>query len=148
MTEYINARCQCNIYFTDSHFHCFSTLLSYVTLFSTIDGTSQVPTSQLILYLESWVASAPTLTIQSKSLSIDMNCTFSVSSFFEECREAIVVKPGPGGTSSSTISAVIAAMMVAVAIIVLISMLAVITRLLTQQRRRRMQKKTPPKFTE
>lgn len=147
MTEFVISRCQCNIDFTDSHFHCFSTLISYVTFFSTIDGTPQVPTSQLIRYLESWVASGPTLTIQSKSLSIDRNCTFAVPNFFEECRGAIAVTPGSGGTSNSII-VVIAAMIVAVVIFVLLFMLVVITRLLTVQRRKRLQKKTPPKFTE
>ena len=145
ITDFINSRCQCNIYFTDSHFHCFSTLSSYVTFFSTIDGTPRVPTAQLIIYLESWVAPGPTLTIQSKSLRIDRDCSLVVSSFFEECRGPI----GSGGNNNLFVSAVIAALVVAVVIFALSIMLGLIIRLLIVRRRNKFRKKiTPPKFTE
>ena len=58
MLNAMNLLCQCDVernQITRSQFACSAQ--DSVSFFSTINGTSQVPTSELLGYLESWVAS-------------------------------------------------------------------------------------------
>lgn len=76
----INQQCQCNIErdrLTASQLMCLSS--DSFGLFFTINGTYQIPTSELLGYFESWVASASAMVMaQSQLLDVNMgNCTIS-----------------------------------------------------------------------
>ena len=69
----INERCQCNIkrnQIISSQFICSSQ--SYASFFFAINGQSQVYSSELLSYLESWVASGAKVMVHSQLLDIEM----------------------------------------------------------------------------
>lgn len=74
----INQQCQCNVErdrITASQFMCLSP--ESLGFFFTINGTSQVPTSELLGYFESWAASGAIVTVQSQLLDVNMGiCEF------------------------------------------------------------------------
>lgn len=67
--------------FTESQLVCFEQSPKKVNFFSTL----QLPTTELIDYLESWVNSGPNVIVQQQSLAIDSNCMVRVSNIQEEC---------------------------------------------------------------
>lgn len=88
----INQQCQCNVdhdQITASRFVCLSESPNSANVFSTINGTSQVPTSELLGYLESWVSSGFMVMIQTQPLYLN-NCTTAITTTSTELPPVIV----------------------------------------------------------
>ena len=86
----IDPRCGCVLnedHFTNRGFQCFPSSPQAVTYHAELHGTLQVSVPELIVYLEEWISSEVTISVQFLILSIDKSCTVEVSSSAEEeCR--------------------------------------------------------------
>ena len=72
--------------FNQSRFECFEQSPEAVHFFTNITGNLEVSTPDMIGYLESWIASGTTVTVQQQSLDIDRNYNLvRASNIGEEC---------------------------------------------------------------
>lgn len=78
----LNQQCQCSIdsdQITASRIMCVSESPSSLDFFSTINGTSQVPTIELLGYLQSWLStSGSMITVQSQQLDVNDDCVVTI----------------------------------------------------------------------
>ena len=89
-----------------------------------LSGSPQVAAPQLIIFLENWISSGATLSIQTQLLSVDGYCSISVSSLREEdCQITTDTGEDPSLTVNTTlIGTVVAAIVfVILAIIILVA---------------------------
>ena len=90
-------RCGCALnedHFTNRGFQCFPSSPQAVTYRAELHGTLQASVPELIVYLEEWISSGVTISVQFLILSIDKSCTVEVSSTTEEecrARESTVI---------------------------------------------------------
>ena len=101
----IDPRCGCVLneyHFTNRGFQCFPSSPQAVTYHVELHGTHQASVSELIVYLEEWISSEITISVQFLILSIDESCTVEVSSIAEEeCRATtgLTVTTGSEGST-------------------------------------------------
>ena len=90
ITRGVNELCQCDFSRDSFHeiditagFQCFAASPTAVTFRAEIMDTN---VSELIAYIEEWVASQPTIVVLSSRLSIDSDCEVEIESFSDpEC---------------------------------------------------------------
>ena len=119
---------------TTAAFQCFDNSPTAVTFRGEIGSTMAANRSQVISYMEQWVATNPTIVIQSSRLSVDSSCNVKIDSFNDpEC-----------GTMNSTmnddsvnIGAIIGVVGGALAALIIAVSLAVVVVLLVKARRKK-----------
>ena len=127
----INQLCQCGLSaerITESAFQCFENSDQQVTFRARLHGASQVTSSQLVAYLETFVAQTDsTIAVQHLCLDVDNSCPVVINSFGDpQCTSKT--------TADSTtaiiggVVAVIVVMILAVTVIIIIIIVAFITR--------------------
>ena len=87
----ITSRCQCRVPKENLLPGSFSCLDSHnqTTYRSTIIGTRFYNATQLVEFIQDWVTSGPTLTIQWYTVKLDPKCPVSISSLGDpECRQS------------------------------------------------------------
>ena len=97
-------RCGCVLnedHFTNRGFQCFPSSPQAVTYRAELHGTLQASVPELIVYLEEWISSEVTISLQFLILSIDESCTVEVSSTSEEECRARESTTGPTVTTGS-----------------------------------------------
>ena len=83
----INQNCQCDFQenqIIHSQFKCFDVSPLAVTFFTTINGTVQVTTLELVDYLEIWAASSPKIGIPPRQVEVDSDCSITAPNIREE----------------------------------------------------------------
>ena len=133
----IDPRCGCVLnedHFTNRGFQCFSSSPQAVTYRAELHGTLQASVPDLIVYLEEWISSEVTISVQFLILSIDESCTVEVSSTAEEecrARESTVISMVDNtltNQSNSTVIVVGVLLVVAMVIIAVVVIVIVIVR--------------------
>ena len=103
----IDPHCGCVLnedHFTNRGFQCFSSSPQAVTYRAELHGTLQASVPELIVYLEEWISSEATISVQFLILSIDESCTVEVSSTAEEeCRATTTTLTVTTGSMGSTV---------------------------------------------
>ena len=96
VTSAVDDLCQCGFsgktfHDTTATFQCFDNSPTAVTFRGEIGSTMGANNSQVISYMEKWVATNPTIVIQSSRLSVDGNCNVKIDSFNDpECGSMIL----------------------------------------------------------
>ena len=97
ITSAVDEICQCGFSGKSFHnvdttaaFQCFDDSPTAVTFRGEIGSTMAATSSQVISYMEQWVATNPTIVIQSSRLSVDSSCNVKIDSFNDpECGTVI-----------------------------------------------------------
>ena len=151
----IDSLCQCGFtteHLTDSEFQCF-TDLTEVTFRARLRGTVQATTSELIRYIEQWIAGGGSVLVERVRHTTDSTCQpVEVSSFSDpECgtttesptTESPTESPTPDDTESPTQAAqsddtvaIIAGVVIPVVLIVAIVAITIIIMSLVLKNRR------------
>ena len=92
VTKAVNELCQCGFsretFDTTAGFQCYDQSPTVVLFYGEIGPSQTVNSSQLISYLEQWVATDPTIVVLSSRLSIDSSCSVEISNFNDpECND-------------------------------------------------------------
>ena len=131
MVSELKLRCNCNIntsHISSTGFRCFSSSSNAVTFRGLISGLSQVAAPQLIDYLEDWISSGTTISVQAQLLSIEADCSVAISSLGEEgCQ--------PSSPASNISTALLGSVVVIVVFIAMVIMAIVIVVLTLLKRR-------------
>ena len=135
MQHDIEHLCMCGFttqHLSDSELQCFMNL-EEVTFRSLIIGTAQATSSELIEYIEQWIAGGPRILVQTVRLTIDDTChPVEINTFNDpECgTESPTQAAQPDNTGA------IVAGVVTVLIIAIISVTVVVIVILIQKNRR------------
>ena len=128
VTRALDEICQCGFFREAFHdvditagFQCFDESPTAVTFRGEIGAALTANSSQLISYLEQWVATNPTIVIQSSRLSIDSSCNVAIDNFNDpEC----IISPvnddstNTGAIIGGVVGGVFVMLIVAVAVMV------------------------------
>ena len=130
--------CQCGFSGKTFHatFQCFDKSPTAITFRGEIGSTVGANSSQVISYMEKWVATNPTIVIQSSRLSVDSDCNVKINSFNDpECRPMIPTVNDDSDNININIGAIIGltggvltTLIIAVSLVVVIVVLLVRTR--------------------
>ena len=134
--------CQCGFSgktFHDSTatFQCFDNSPTAVTFRGDIGSTMGAYSSQVISYMEQWVATSPTIVVQISSLRIDGNCNVKIDSFNDpECARGMLSTANNHDDSVNIdfgpiiglVSGVLTTLMIAVSLVVVVVVMLVMTR--------------------
>ena len=133
--------CQCGFsgktfHDTTATFQCFDNSPTAVTFRGEIGSTMGAYSSQVISYIEQWVATSPTIAVQNSSLGIDGNCNVKIDSFNDtECGPMISTMNDDDddsvnidiGAIIGLVGGVLATLIIAVSLIVVVVVLLVRT---------------------
>ena len=141
VTRALDEICQCGFSREAFHdiditagFQCFDESPTAVTFRGEIGAALTANSSQLISYLEQWVATNPTIVIQSSRLSIDSSCNVAIDNFNDpECIDII----SPVNDDSTNTGAIIGGVVggVFVMLIVAVAVMVVASFVRTQQKK-------------
>ena len=134
--------CQCRFsgktfHDTTATFQCFNNSPTAVTFRGEIGSTMGAYSSQVISYMEQWVATSPTIVVQSSRLRIDGDCNVKIESFNDtECGPMISIVNGDDdnvnnidiGPIIGLVGGVLATLIVAASLVVVVVVLLVRTR--------------------
>ena len=131
----VNELCKC-VFFRDdiditAGFQCFDQSPNAVTFRGEIGLSLTANSSQVISYLEQWVATDPTIIVLSSRLSVDSSCSVEISNFNDpECSDTDM-------TSTSTKAAIIGGGVggVFVILVAALALVVVVGLLRTHQKR-------------
>ena len=126
--------CQCELSSKTFHnvdttaaFQCFDNSPTAVTFRGEIGSTMGANSSQVISYMEQWVATKPTIVIQSSRLSVDSSCNVKIDSFNDpECGTIISTIKDDSvniGAIIGVVGGVLATLIVAVSLAVVVVLL-------------------------
>ena len=98
MVPEVERTCSCNFtYVFDERFICFDQSPNHVTYRAQINGTLQSPAERLLTFIQQWVASTQSISIEGVQLDIDRTCEPAISTFNDaECTT-------PSGNVDSTV---------------------------------------------
>ena len=130
----MNEICQCGFSSKSFHnvdttaaFQCFDNSPTAVTFRGEIGSTRAATSSQVISYMEQWVATNPTIVIQSSKLSVDSSCNVKIDSFNDsECFTMISTMNDDGvniGAIVGVVGGVLATLTIAVSLTVVVVLL-------------------------
>ena len=93
VTSAMDEVCQCGFFHeifrnvdSTAAFQCFENSPTTVTFRGEIGAALRANTSQVISYMEQWVATNPTIVVQNTRLRIDSSCNVKIDSFIDpEC---------------------------------------------------------------
>ena len=135
VTSAVDNLCQCEFSGKTFHdvdttaaFQCFDNSPTAVTFRGEIGSTMGVNSSQVISYMEQWVATNPTIVIQSSRLSVDSGCNVKIDSFNDpECGTMISTmnddRSDSTGTIIGVVGGVLATLIIAVSLTVVVVLL-------------------------
>ena len=127
----VNQLCQCGLSterITEGAFQCFENSDQQVTFRARLHGTSQVTSSQLVAYLETFVAETDsTIAVQHLRLDVDRSCPVVINSFGDPQCTSTTTADSTAAIIGGVV-AVIVVMILAVTVIVIITIVAFITR--------------------
>ena len=141
-------RCQCNFEdsdITSAGFTCFLSSPSAVTFRAKITGSQQTTASEMIGFLEEWIASGAFISVEAQLLMVDSSCAVLITSFGEqECRlEALTTSESTtlsvsDDTSSSGVPTSLIGVVIAVLVVVVMALtvVAVLVLILFKHRKR------------
>ena len=125
----VDGICQCELSretFYNVVFHCFDTTTA-VTFRGEVGAAVKANSSQVISYMEQWVAMNPTIVIQSSSLSIDSKCNVKIDSFNDsECGSmmndggSVITDPIVGGVAGGVLATLIIAVSLVVIVVLIV----------------------------
>ena len=138
MTRAVEEICQCGFsreafqdIDTTAGFQCFDESPSAVTFRAVIMDLPLVSSSQLISYIEEWVATQPSIVVLSSRLSIDSSCAVEIDNFnAPECND-VTSSSSDGNNNSvtaSVVGGVVAGVLVLLIVILLLVLLVVFVR--------------------
>ena len=84
LVQVLNSYCLCNLqtfYLGDTHFVCDDRDESRAIFQGIIAGTSTTQSPDLIIYLQQWVNTAPTMVVQGLLLYVDDECEVALNDF-------------------------------------------------------------------
>ena len=148
----VQRRCQCPFpanRITNAAFRCFPESPEAVTYRAFIHATLQVSTTDLVGFLQEWVASGASVVFQAQLLSADKTCAVATPSLNEnECglgggSDETGEPPSPsaaGGLSAASIGTIVG--VVAVVLVLVMAIVATIVGVL-RHRRKEKKRKTP-----
>ena len=89
---------------TTAAFQCFDNSPTAVTFRGEIGAALTANSSQVISYMEQWVATNPTIVIQSSRLSVDSDCNVKINSFNDpECGTNVTSTINDGSANTGAI---------------------------------------------
>ena len=104
---------------TTAVFQCFDISPTAVTFRGEIGVALTANSSQVISYMEQWVAMNPTIVIQSSRISVDGNCNVKINSFNDpECGSMTSTMSDGSATTSANTGAIVGGAVIAALIIV------------------------------
>ena len=130
MVQNINQHCQCGLSaecITEGAFQCFENSEQQVTFRARLHGTSEVTSSQLVAYLETYFAEVDsTIAIQGVRLDVDKSCPLVINSFSDlQCTTATTSDSTTTMAAQSDNTAAIIGGVVAVIVVVTIAVVSV-----------------------
>ena len=135
VTSAVEEICQCGFSRETFHnvdttaaFQCFDNSPTAVTFRGEIGAALTANSSQVISYMEQWVATNPTIVIQSSRLSVDSDCNVKINSFNDpECgSETSTINDGSTNTGAivgGAVGGVLATLIIAVSLAVIVVLL-------------------------
>ena len=128
VTTAVDELCQCGFSRETFHnidvtagFQCYDQSPTAVTFRGEIGPSLTANSSQLISYLEQWVATDPTIVVLSSRLSIDSSCSVEISNFNDpECGDMTSTVPTAKNTGAIIGGAVGGVFVILLAVIVLV----------------------------
>lgn len=121
----ISSRCNCD--FTENHirkggFLCFPSSSQAITYRGELRGTTQASASDLITYMEDWVASNNvTILVKSQWLTVDSSCSVAIASVRDPECVAEREEPSPNVEESSpTVGIIVGVVLAAVVLVVVV----------------------------
>ena len=130
--------CQCELsaeQITEGAFQCFEDSDQQVIFRARLRGTAQVTSSQLLVYLETFVAktdSSTTIAVQGIRLDIDSSCPVAINSFSDP--QCITVSPTPttvatqSDNNAAIIGGVVTVIVVVAVTVIIIAIAALVTK--------------------
>ena len=116
MVQKTEQLCQCELSadrITEGAFQCFMNSDQQVTFRARIHGTAQANSSQLITYIEQWVATETSIAVQRVRIRVDA-CPVAITTFDDpECAQAT---PPTSDNTAAIISGVVVTLVVIVAV--------------------------------
>ena len=106
VVQNINQLCRCGFgteHITECAFQCFENSEQQVTFRARLHGTSQVPSSQIIVHLQTYFTqdTPPTIAVQGLHLNVDNSCPITINTFGDPQCTATTSTPM---TSDSTLA--------------------------------------------
>ena len=111
---------------TTSAFQCFDNSPTAVTFRGEIGAALTANSSQVISYMEQWIATNPTIVIQSSRLSVDGSCNVKIDRFNDpECGSETSTdgSTNTGAIVGGAVGGVIATLIIAVSLAVIVVLL-------------------------
>ena len=111
---------------TTAAFQCFDNSPTAVTFRGEIGAALTDNSSQVISYMEQWVAMNPTIVIQSSRLSVDSDCNVKINSFNDpECGSETSTdgSANTGAIVGGAVGGVLATLIIAVSLAVIVVLL-------------------------
>ena len=133
----------------EQSFSCFPESPTHVTFRARLGGSSETDSGSLISLLESWVSGGATIIVTGVLMTVDAECSVTISSLSEGECSMITTQP-PGTTASSDTSqsstdntaAIIGGVVVAVVLIIALSIFGIVALILKSRRRELFIRKT------
>ena len=115
-------------------FQCFDYSPNAITFRGEIGVALTANSSQVISYMEKWVATNPTIVIQSSRLSVDGKCNVKINSFNDPECSSMTSTMNDGSANNSAITDIIVGVAVGgvIATLIIVASLAVIVVLLVK----------------
>ena len=112
-------------------FQCFDESTTAVTFRGEIRALARANISQLLSYIEQWVATQPSIVVLSSILSIDSSCTVAIDSLSEEeCRNMTV-----SNAVTPTTEVIVGGVLILLIFAVLTVLIGVLVAMLVRMRR-------------
>ena len=141
VTKAINELCQCGFsqqtfydIDTTAGFQCFDESPTTVTFRGELGAALTANSTQLVSYIEQWIATSPTIVVQRSRLSVDSTCDVAIDDFSDpECSDV----SSPADDESGDVGAIAGGVLGGIFALVIIAVVLVIVVLFVKNRYRR-----------